>query len=396
MTQPARVSSIDALREFRRALERFGTELGGALSEVDATAQRMMSWLSHDQLPYWQHQIRARSEKLAQARSNLLRKQLSSMQDDPTCIDERRAVERAKQAIEDANEKVRLVKKWLTMVDKEYTLYRGATSGLSDTHQRDIPAASIRLAAMVKRLEEYAAIGTQPPAPGGNASSETEDTEDGPDMMSIVAETEALAETDAGGEAGSDGDAFAKLRRLCPSEIARAGAPRDDGLVRAWAVAGGTASPSAPRRGVDGGFNEDDDGDGHADAERDDCGTGSLSAYLGESPRDDERVSLSPGALDGRDIFLARLAPAFSGDTGWFVGGVEWVAHADPGVGIVSVSVGWLRARRPALGELLRLPRGFLVTIMSGAVGAVLDESDTRVAGDVDGGSSSRSGGRLQ
>jgi hypothetical protein len=395
MTQPARVSSIDALREFRRALERFATELGGALSEVDATAQRMMSWLSHDQLPYWQHQIRARSEKLAQARSNLLRKQLSSMQDDPTCIDERRAVERAKQAIEDANAKVRLVKKWLMMVDKEYTLYRGATSGLSDTHQRDIPAASIRLAAMVKRLEEYAAIGSQPPTPGGGASSESEG-EDGEDMASIVAATEALADTEHSDDTEADVDAFAKLRRLCPSESARAAAPRDDGLVRAWAVAGGTPPQGASRRVHAPSVVDDEEGQEHSEPDRDHGGTGSLTTYLGESPRDDERVSLSPGALDGRDLFLARLAPAFSGDTGWFVGGVEWVAHADPGVGIVSVSVGWLRARRPALSELLRLPQGFLVTIMSGAVGAVLDESDTRVAGEVDGGGASRSGGTLQ
>ncbi len=388
MTQPAKVSSIDALRDFRRALERFGVEIAGALSEVDSSAQRMLSWLSHDQLPYWQHQIRARSEKLAQARSQLLRKQLSSMQNDPTCIDERRAVERAKQAIEDATEKVRLVKKWLTMVDKEYTLYRGATSGLADTHQRDIPAAAIRLASMVKRLEEYAAIGAQPPTTAPNASSN--DTEG--DEARVMTEAE-MPEVFSSDETEASTEQFAKLRRLCPSESARAAAPRDDSLVRSWSIAGEAPSPTSGARKA---RTQSDASDAEDDGElsRDQgLAIATLTPYLGEPLRDDERVSIAPGVLDGRDFFLARLSPAFPGDSGWFLGGVEWVAHADPGVGIVSVSVGWLCRRRPMLCELLRLPRGFLAMMLSGSLGAVLDEQDARIVGEVSGGESGRTSG---
>jgi len=376
MTQPAKVSSIDALRDFRRAVERFGVEIAGALSEVDSTAQRTLSWLSHDQLPHWQRQIRARSEKLAQARSNLLRKQLSSMQDDPTCIDERRAVERAKQAIEDANEKVRLVKKWLIMVDKEYTLYRGATSGLADTHQRDIPAAAIRLAAMVNRLEEYAAIGAQPPS-GSAAGNSSESGDAGEIVLNDLEPVEA----ESGQQAESQTEHLSKLRRLCPSESARGAAPRDDSLVRAWSIATESKDPSRRSR-ID--SPDADDATAEPDGALDQALTSAaLTPYLGEPPRADERVTLAPGVLDGRDFFLARLVPAFPGDSGWFLGGIEWVAHADPGVGIVSVSIGWLCEKRPALGELLRLPRGFLVTLLSGSLGAVLDEQDARIVGEL-------------
>lgn len=360
------MTSVEALREFRRAVERFGQEVNGALSEMDGNAQRMLSWLSHDQMPYWQSQIRQRQEKIARARSDLLRKQLSSSQDDPSCVDERKALERAKQRVEEAMEKVKAVKKWSITVDREFTLYKGAASSMAETHQRDVPMISMRLAEMVKRLEEYALIGTNVPAPGMVARSEGQEEAE----LSADAMNES-AEGNRGDEkllAVERQDPFLSLLRLCPSAAARRAAPRDERLVREWTInhdqlPGKGTSPAMGEHEVD-----------------------TLRSFHAGEPAETDVVTLAPGVLDGRDLFLTRFAPAFEGDSGWFVGGVEWLATGDSSAGLVGVSSRWLWQQRPWMREAMRLPIGYLYVVIAGTLAGVLDEEGVRVVGPDGGG----------
>ncbi|CAN5707519.1 hypothetical protein BH11PLA1_BH11PLA1_09160 [soil metagenome] len=381
MAEGARVTSIDGLRDFRRAVERFGENVAGALGEIEGSAQRTISWLSHDQLVYWQSQIRSRTEKIAAARAALLRKQLSSMLDDPTCIDERRALERAKQHVEEAQEKVKAVKRWIGTVDKEYTVYKGAAAPMADTHQRDVPRMAIRLTEMVRRLEEYAAISVAKPNVAGPSTGADEGIQEGEGADAAM---ESLISTDAGtpsaggkigrprggapaetDDAGAslDIDPLLRLRRLCPSPAARSAAAAGGEHVRGWSV----SMAAIP---------------GHAGAPKMEAAEeDALRAFEGPGPGEGDSIVLAPGALDGRDIFLARLAPALPGDSGWFIGGVGWVASGDAGAGLVRVPVKWLYERRAWMGPLLGLPRGFLVAVIGGAVMGVLDETDIRVVG---------------
>lgn len=386
MSESAHVTNVDALRDFKRSVERFIAEITGALAEVDSNAQRTLSWLSHDQLLWWQQQVRVRQQKIAQARSDLLRKQLSSMQDDPSCVDERKALERAKESLATAEEKVREVKKWLVHVDREYTLYRGAVSALSDVAQRDMVQACLRLVAMIRRLEEYAQIGQQPPKLNAASIAELmEDAENASDVGGAPSQDPAgdhhAMNADSGTPRGVDDaaegegivtempDLLARLRRLCPSAQARAAAPINPSLVRPWSV----SLDRAPGRVL-----------------QPTCADGAFDvlAALGETgfpptsapgqPGVEPTLTLGAGVLDGRDWFFVRQTPADDRDTGIFVGTVEFIATSDTSQGLVRVPISWFLNLRPWAGPLLSLPIGYLSVIIAGSLAAVLDETDTR------------------
>ncbi len=386
MSESAHVTNVDALRDFKRSAERFIAEITGALSEVDSSAQRTLSWLSHDQLPWWQQQVRVRQQKIAQARSDLLRKQLSSMQDDPSCVDERKALERAKESLATAEEKVREVKKWLVHVDREYTLYRGAVSALSDVAQRDMVQACLRLVGMIRRLEEYAQIGQQPPSTAGSSIAEVMSGMDA-DGSTNPEQNEELSESQPQGqeagesnnvaEANEDGssssempDLLARLRRLCPSAQARASAPINPALVRPWSVSldrapGRMLAPTC----ADGAF------DVLAGAGE----PGFPPTTAAGQASDEQTLTLGAGVLDGRDWFLTRQSPADARDTGIFIGTVEFIATGDTSQGLVRVPISWFLKLRPWAGPLLSLPIGYLSVIIAGSLAAVLDETDTRL-----------------
>lgn len=384
MSESAHVTNVEALRDFKRSAERFIAEITGALSEVDSSAQRTLSWLSHDQLPWWQQQVRVRQQKIAQARSDLLRKQLSSMQDDPSCVDERRALERAKESLATAEEKVREVKKWLVHVDREYTLYRGAVSALSDVAQRDMVQACLRLVSMIRRLEEYAQIGQPPPTTATASIAEAfaattddesaeaftaQDQQSNQFRSSERAEDENTAEGDQSPQTEMP-DLLTRLRRLYPSEQARASAPINPALVRPWSVSLDRAPGRVlPPTCADGSF---DVLAGHSE-------TGFPPTSMEDQPGVEPTLTLAAGVLDGRDWFVTRQRPADTRDTGIYVGTVEFIATNDTSQGLVRVPISWFLQVRPWAKVLLSLPIGYLSVIIAGSLAAVLDETDTRM-----------------
>ncbi|MBL0870687.1 MAG: hypothetical protein IBJ18_08945 [Phycisphaerales bacterium] len=384
MSESAHVTNVDALRDFKRSAERFIAEINGALAEVDSSAQRTLSWLSHDQLPWWQQQVRVRQQKIAQARSDLLRKQLSSMQDDPSCVDERKALERAKESLATAEEKVREVKKWLVHLDREYTLYRGAVSALSDVAQRDMVQACLRLVSMIRRLEEYAQIGQQPPTSGAPSIGDAFDATLGDDQpVDLLTNdhspstpgTDSSAEDPVAVEADQSAqtempDLLARLRRLCPSEQARASAPINPALVRPWSVSLDRAPGRVlPPTCADGSF---DVLAGHSQ-------TGFPPSGIDGQPGVEPTLTLAPGVLDGRDWFVIHQRPADTRDTGIYIGTVEFIATNDPSQGLVRVPISWFLQVRPWAKVLLSLPIGYLSVIIAGSLAAVLDETDARL-----------------
>lgn len=386
MSESAHVTNVDALRDFKRSAERFIAEITGALAEVDSSAQRTLSWLSHDQLPWWQQQVRVRQQKIAQARSDLLRKQLSSMQDDPSCVDERKALERAKESLATAEEKVREVKKWLVHLDREYTLYRGAVSALSDVAQRDMVQACLRLVGMIRRLEEYAQIGQQPPSTAGSSIAEAISGMDA-DGSSTFEQNEEIGESQPQGQLAGEStnpaeaseespsssempDLLARLRRLCPSGQARASAPINPALVRPWSV----SLDRAPGRML-----APTCADGTFDVLAGAGEPGFPPVHAAGQASDEQTLTLGAGVLDGRDWFMTRQSPADARDTGIFIGTVEFIAIGDTSQGLVRVPISWFLKLRPWAGPLLSLPIGYLSVIIAGSLAAVLDETDTRL-----------------
>ncbi len=158
MRQTARVHSIDALKDFKRALDEFRTLAGSAMGEAQADVQRTLGWIEHDQLSYWQGQKKKRMVRLAEAKNELFRAQVASedLRGQPTS--ERRAVEKAQGLLDEAETKIANVTMWRRKLEREMFLYRSHIQPLAHSVEVDLPRALVKLDRMIDALGKYVQI----------------------------------------------------------------------------------------------------------------------------------------------------------------------------------------------------------------------------------------------
>jgi len=164
MSQAANVSAIEAIREFKAGLCEFSEQAGAALHEAQADVQRVLSWLQHDQPSHWQRELRKRSEKMAQAKSELYRAELASREERPSCVVERRNFEKAKALVEEAEQKLARAKFWSRTLEREMTLYKGHAQQLARTVEGEVPVVLAKMDRMVESLEAYVSMSAPPSA----------------------------------------------------------------------------------------------------------------------------------------------------------------------------------------------------------------------------------------
>jgi hypothetical protein len=120
MSPSARVTSIDALPLLAAAMQKFRGEAAIAVDDIEGEVRRALEWIHHDRKDYWAHEARRAQEALNQARIAL--QQAATMRRiadrTPSCIDEKRAVERAKRRLDTAQQKMQAVRHWETELDR--------------------------------------------------------------------------------------------------------------------------------------------------------------------------------------------------------------------------------------------------------------------------------------
>lgn len=176
MSSQARVNSIDALRQVRAALIVFNERAQSALGDVNSEGQKALSRLRLEAGPRWTKRLRERQDAWVAARSELIRRQASFSTDNPTCIEQRKLVDKAKASVEEAQQKIERIKRLITELDRRYTLYKGHSAGLSEQVSRSLPLAVARIDRMIDALEAYRSIGPasseQPGGPDGPETAE--------------------------------------------------------------------------------------------------------------------------------------------------------------------------------------------------------------------------------
>ncbi len=316
MSGQARITSFDALLEARFAVQRFIEEAAAALGEAEGDAQRTLQWLRFDQVGYWQGQARQRHEAVEMAKAELRRKELTSIQENPSAVDERRAIDRAKSREAEAHARVQHVKRWLIQLEREHTLFKGSAQSLADMLSRDLPAALVRLERMATSVEAYAAMN---PGAGGAGGA-----------PSAVA---PLVPLDAAALDAETARRYAALRRRAPGPATRAVlAPASPDFVAREAPIDGPPAGLFPTLGLS-----------------------------PEAVEPTDKVIVESDALDAAMIVLERTREPVPGDSGWFIGSA--LPNASPGT-MAAVTVADLLAHRPGFVELLGLRRGYLVVVV--------------------------------
>ena len=109
MADQAKVASIDSLESFRNSLVIFMERVSKSIEEVGDTVRRTKHWVQDEQYNYWISEKRRRERKLEQAEQELYSSRLSTLQDAST--EAQMNVRRANRAIEEVEEKIKLIKK---------------------------------------------------------------------------------------------------------------------------------------------------------------------------------------------------------------------------------------------------------------------------------------------
>lgn len=173
--ESAQVRSIEALREFRSAFLAFCQQAQEALCSVDLEGQRTLNWILRDQTGRWQRAIRDRQGELAQAKNALFRRELTKISGShPDLIEEKKAVRRAQERLDEAQAKLKKCKEWgQTLLPKALGEFTGPARQLSEQVGGDNPPAAVFLERVLASLDAYTAAAAPRaarPAAGGRGS----------------------------------------------------------------------------------------------------------------------------------------------------------------------------------------------------------------------------------
>ncbi len=326
----ARVENVDALKEFRTRLIKFAEQAQTALADAEGEVQRVLVWLETEAHTHWSAQIRKRHEAVEKAKDAVRQKKLfkSPTGSTQSAVEEEKALRMAQKRLEEAEEKLKNVKRYTPRLQKEISIYKGGVQRLATTVSSDIPMAVGRLDRMVAAVEAYAALSLA----GGGADDAAGQ------LFANMAR--ALGEMEP---ARPD---YKPLRLKTAGVDRKTATPRDirlekwsDGMIR--------------------------------DQERE---LFQKIAAEKKAPPTELTIVVEDGAWQSAKIYLERIAGE-DGDSGWYLGKGERDAAAKN----VSMSVGDFLQARQDLAEVLTLPVGYLVTLDSTGVTTVLDDKGTDV-----------------
>jgi len=156
MPQQAHVTSLESLEAFRSNLIVYLSQARPTLEEVSADAVRMHLWLENDQRSHWENEVKKRTKGLEQAQQSLFSARLGILRQETSA--EQLAVHRAKRAFEDAEAKLRVVKKWDREYDGRVQPLLKQMEKLHSVLSNDMVKAVAYLTEAIKSLAAYAEI----------------------------------------------------------------------------------------------------------------------------------------------------------------------------------------------------------------------------------------------
>ena len=162
MAEQAKVTSLDALERFRADLIIFMTTAHRCVDEAGDEVRRTRQWLQGEQRTHWEGAARQRKRVLDQAEADLYSARLSGLKD--RTIVQEEAVRKAKRAMAEAEDKLRVLKKWNRDFDNHADPLVKRLEGMRYFLDHDMPKALTFLVQAQKTLEAYAEASAPPPS----------------------------------------------------------------------------------------------------------------------------------------------------------------------------------------------------------------------------------------
>ena len=168
MSQQADVKSIETLSFVRAAFAAFAHETGQALAEIEIQGQRAVEYLTVDRAAHWKAEIRRMTDLVNKAIKDLEHCRTFKKVGDntPSCIEEKKALEKARQKLAWAESKAEAVRRWTPVVQQQFRETCVRLVRFRDVIDVDCPRAMAQLEKMLRSLEAYQQAAS--PAGGGS------------------------------------------------------------------------------------------------------------------------------------------------------------------------------------------------------------------------------------
>jgi hypothetical protein len=328
MAEGARVESIDVFKELKLALLKFQEASTTALGDAESEMGRVLMWLQTEQDSYWQHQIRKREEIVTRCKEAVRMKTIfkDATGRQQSAIEEQKALKIAMRNLEDAQQKLVMVRKWARILPKEIEMYKGSVQRFATTVQSELPVAAAHLEKLATKIHAYVSLQSASAA--------------GP----VAGESAPAAQPSMGRGGVLAGMPAAELEHL----IARAPTPEQRNAAPLVSEVR-LAFPTIPS-------------EQHAPA--------MLPVTARIAPGSDLRICVARSAADQvRVILHHRVERASAQDSGWSIAPLDPAAELE----WEAISAADLLRLRPDLADLLGLPAGFSVIIDASGISDVFD-----------------------
>ncbi len=170
MSDQAKISSIDALEAFRADLIQYIAKARVALEDMEGGVRRTQTWLDTDRAQHWAGQIKLWTKNLHQAEQELYSANLTNPQ--AANAFQKMAVVKAKRKLEEAEDKMRVVKKWRQTFENRATPLLRQLDPMFHLVGQQLPKGVFSLGESIKALQAYAEKNT-PTKPATPAPTET-------------------------------------------------------------------------------------------------------------------------------------------------------------------------------------------------------------------------------
>jgi hypothetical protein len=228
MSPRANVRSLDSVQRFRPKVAQFEEDLGAALTSLRQEINRTLQWLDHDCPNYWQNQVRNGFDRVAEARTTLMRKSMMTVAGHRSeCIDEKKALAKAKANLELAQQKVQACRQWSIKAHHAADEYTARVGRVEQSVGKSLPRIKVMLDRMIDALQSYASV-------EGAALSEL-------DAAPPTAAQNFAAEEDAAQTAGADA-----ARPAEPDTVTETVAALEPGAAPETGAPEGSLEPASP------------------------------------------------------------------------------------------------------------------------------------------------------
>ncbi len=174
MAGKAQITSVEALENFRAQLIVFLSQARPVLEEVGNEMSRTRLWLQHDQKLAWEQELRRRERRLEEAKQELFNATISSIPTGTSAILQM-AVQRTQRAVQAAESKLKLLKRWDNELDNRAAPLMKQIEQLHGFLASDMAGAVAYLDQALKALDAYRSVGAPTVAKTSTAEPATEE-----------------------------------------------------------------------------------------------------------------------------------------------------------------------------------------------------------------------------